>query len=78
MRERALAVKGEDPTQQRVMIQLKGDCMEKLEDEPTSAPATPDEGIVAAERDTDFERRVKLGLEILERYREVFEALAKT
>ncbi|USQ96430.1 hypothetical protein [Caulobacter sp. RL271] len=51
--------------------------MDESERQPSSAPQSPDFNVDADRRDAELERQVRLGLEILERYRETFEALAK-
>jgi hypothetical protein len=51
--------------------------MDEPEDKSTSALPSPEANTHVSPRDAELERQVKLGLEILERYRETFEALAK-
>jgi|EndMetStandDraft_5_1072996.scaffolds.fasta_scaffold1008373_1 hypothetical protein len=51
--------------------------MDEPEDEPIRARTSQVDSAVAAGQDAEFERQLKLGLEILEQYRGVFEALAK-
>lgn len=51
--------------------------MDEPEDKPTSALPSPEANTDVSPCDAELERQFKLGLEILERYRETFEALAK-
>ncbi|WP_164512747.1 hypothetical protein [Caulobacter vibrioides] len=51
--------------------------MDESERQPSSAPQRPDCNVDADRRDAELDRQVKLGLEILERYRETFKALAE-
>jgi hypothetical protein len=51
--------------------------MDEPKDEPISALPSPGANTDVSPRDAELERQIKLGLEILERYRETFEALAK-
>ncbi|WP_425994538.1 hypothetical protein [Caulobacter sp. DWR1-3-2b1] len=51
--------------------------MDDATDDPTCPPPRPEVSADVRRSDAELERRYKLGLEILDRYRKTFEALAK-